>query len=178
MPLETTTTRLQQITAKSGTKKDGDTWTRYDFVLDGFKRPWSTFNKDLVDASMQGKMVRVSGRTEERTFQPNDSNTPITFTQYTLENIDLVEGDTGSLNDVLLPIAQRENDQAVATAYTQGNGTPQSPSDAVRQAEIRRAVAFKGAVDFLTSLAAAGEPVDPNAVLQLTNDFQSILESR
>jgi len=185
MPLETTTTRLQGITAKSGTKKDGDTWTRYDFQLDGFKRPWSTFNKDLVDMSLQGKMVRVSGSAEDRTFTPADSASPITFTQYTLQNIDLVEGETGNLDDVMAPIAQRENDNAVATQFiatdsqtasTQSLGT--SPSDAAKQADIRRAVAFKGAVDLAVALAEAGAPVEPDNILKLTNDFQNILESR
>jgi hypothetical protein len=85
----------------------------------------------------------------------------------------------------MAPIAQRENDNAVATQFiatdsqtasTQSLGT--SPSDAAKQADIRRAVAFKGAVDLAVALAEAGAPVDPDNILKLTNDFQNILESR
>lgn len=175
MPLEQTTTRLQSITSKSGQKQDGDMWTRYDFTLDGFRKPWSTFDKNLVDMSLQGKMVRASGSAEEKTFTPADSASPITFTQYTLQNIELVEGNVGTLDDVMAPIAAKENDQAVATTYTQGNGTPQSPSDAIKQADIRRAVALKSASELGRILLDSGETVTPAGVIVLAKQFETYL---
>lgn len=177
MPLEQTTTKLESITSKSGTKKDGDPWMRYDFKFESFKKPWSTFNADLFDPSLQGKMVRASGSAEERTFT-GDSGSPITYTQYTLQNIELVEGESGSLNDVMAPIAARENDQAVATQFTNDAATPQSPSDAAKNAQINRAVAFKGAIEVTVARLGAGEDVGDNDVLQRTNSYQQILESR
>ena len=163
MPLETTTTRLQQITAKSGNSAQGP-WTRYDFQLDGFKRAFSTFNRDLVDMTMQGKMVQVS-YTEKPASFTNEAGQTVNYTQYNLENIQAVEGDTGTLDDVLAPVAQQ---QAVQTVVSRTNGeTPSSPSDAAGRVEymnggngredgIRRSVAVQEATKVYVAMLEAG----------------------
>lgn len=178
MPLEQTTTRLQSITSKSGTKKDGEPWVRYDFQLDGFKRPWSTFDATLFNPALQGKMVRASGSTEERTFT-GDTGSPITYTQYTLRNIELVEGESGSLDEVLAPIAARET----ATQFT--NGGPASPSQAAEdfmrrkhpdeQAAIARAVALDKAAMVASAMLQAGLEVNTEYITQLAAKFEPYL---
>lgn len=180
--MESTVARLESIGSKVIGWNDRETGERqtanvYQFTLAGFKKPFETFDKDLADMRLQGRMVKVSYTTKERNWTANDgSGRSGTTTDYRLEHIVAVEGDEGTLNDVMAPVARQEATQSVVER-TNGD-TPSSPSEAIRQAEIRRAVALKAAVEFANGKIAAGEEQSEKNILEYTNNFQAILESR
>ena len=183
MPLETATARLSNITSRSG-HKNGEAWTVYEFNVEGFRKPLTTFNKDLVDMTMQGKLVQVSYNVVERPVVDKQTGMEVpgkAWKNYYLENIIVVEGDTGTLDDVLAPQVEGPTDAiggapeksdvpAGQVVYANGNGDD-------RQNEIRAAVALKAAVDFANGKIAAGLEQDESNILEYTKNFKAILET-
>ena len=163
------------------TSKPAGSGTIYQITVEGFRKPLETWKADIAKqaADLNGQLANVAYTTKPETFT-NAEGRVINFNKFYLDGVQAVEPQNGetNLDQVLAPQAQTTNDRAVATAYVGTTGAAQSPSDAVRQADIRRAVAFKGAVEYAVAMMQAGEAVTLDGIQATTDKFQSILESR
>ena len=162
------------------TSKPAGTGTIYQITVEGFRKPLETWKADIAKqaADLNGQLANVAYTTKPETFT-NAEGRVINFNKFYLDGVQAVEPQNGetNLDQVLAPQAQTVNDREVATAYV-ATGVAQSPSDAAKQADIRRAVAFKGAVEYAVAMMQAGEAVTLDGIQATTDKFQSILESR
>ncbi len=158
--------------------------TVYEYTVEGIgvNKPLALFGNDgfTPDYTMQGRKVNVSWELVETPVKNRDTGQVEPgryWKNYYLKNIMVVEGDSGTLDDVLAPQVQAQAVQTVVDRAT--NGAPASPSQAITESDrIQKAVALKAAVEIAASMLAQGKPVDPATITGLAAQFEPYLSGQ